>query len=194
MNGPALKTSLPGPRAKALIERDAQVVSTSYTRDYPLVMARGEGALRRRCRRQRVSRLHRRHRGHLDRPFPSRCREGDHRAGAEVPAHVGDRLLLRAAGAPRRGAVGDRADAGPSPVVLRKLRNRGERSGDQAGPLLHEAPEPHRVLRCVSRPLDGIAVADGEQADAAPRLWTVRPRASSRAVRQLLSLPDRPQP
>jgi 4-aminobutyrate aminotransferase len=45
MNGPALKTPLPGPRAKALIERDSKVVSTSYTRDYPLVMARGEGAL-----------------------------------------------------------------------------------------------------------------------------------------------------
>ena len=45
MTGPALKTALPGPRAKAIIERDAKVVSTSYTRDYPLVMARGEGAL-----------------------------------------------------------------------------------------------------------------------------------------------------
>ncbi len=44
MNGPTLKTGLPGPRAKALIERDAKVVSTSYTRDYPLVIARGEGA------------------------------------------------------------------------------------------------------------------------------------------------------
>jgi 4-aminobutyrate aminotransferase len=42
---PHLKTSLPGPNAKALIERDAKVVSTSYTRDYPLVMARGEGAV-----------------------------------------------------------------------------------------------------------------------------------------------------
>ena len=44
MNGPVLKTALPGPKAKALIERDAQVVSPSYTRDYPLVIARGEGA------------------------------------------------------------------------------------------------------------------------------------------------------
>jgi 4-aminobutyrate aminotransferase len=42
---PHLKTSLPGPNARALIERDAKVVSTSYTRDYPLVMARGEGAV-----------------------------------------------------------------------------------------------------------------------------------------------------
>ena len=41
---PDLKTALPGPRAKAVIDRDAKVVSTSYTRDYPLVMARGEGA------------------------------------------------------------------------------------------------------------------------------------------------------
>ena len=45
MTGPSLKTALPGPRAKAIIERDARVVSTSYTRDYPFVMARGEGAL-----------------------------------------------------------------------------------------------------------------------------------------------------
>ncbi len=44
MKGPLLKTSLPGPNAQAIIARDARVVSTSYTRDYPLVMARGEGA------------------------------------------------------------------------------------------------------------------------------------------------------
>src|SRR5262249_25537868 len=45
MTGPDLKTALPGPKAQAIIERDARVVSTSYTRDYPFVMARGEGAL-----------------------------------------------------------------------------------------------------------------------------------------------------
>ncbi len=42
---PILKTSLPGPRAKALIERDARVVSPSYTRGYPLVIERGYGAM-----------------------------------------------------------------------------------------------------------------------------------------------------
>jgi 4-aminobutyrate aminotransferase len=41
---PDIKTALPGPKAKSVIDRDARVVSTSYTRDYPLVMARGEGA------------------------------------------------------------------------------------------------------------------------------------------------------
>ena len=41
---PYVKTALPGPRAKAIIERDGRVVSPSYTRDYPLVIAKGSGA------------------------------------------------------------------------------------------------------------------------------------------------------
>jgi 4-aminobutyrate aminotransferase len=40
---PDLRMVLPGPKARAIIDRDAKVVSPSYTRDYPLVMARGEG-------------------------------------------------------------------------------------------------------------------------------------------------------
>jgi 4-aminobutyrate aminotransferase len=43
-NAPSIKTPLPGPRASAIIERDKAVVSPSYTRGYPLVIARGEGA------------------------------------------------------------------------------------------------------------------------------------------------------
>jgi 4-aminobutyrate aminotransferase len=42
---PRLITSLPGPKAKAIIERDRAVTSPSYTRDYPLVVARGEGCM-----------------------------------------------------------------------------------------------------------------------------------------------------
>src|ERR671913_2340587 len=45
MKVPDIKTPPPGPKAKALIDRDIQVVSSSYTRSYPLVMARGEGAV-----------------------------------------------------------------------------------------------------------------------------------------------------
>lgn len=44
MNAPNLKTTLPGPKAKAIIDRDAHYVSPSYTRSYPLVIARGQGA------------------------------------------------------------------------------------------------------------------------------------------------------
>ena len=42
---PHIVTELPGPRAAAIIERDHKVLSPSYTRDYPLVIARGEGAV-----------------------------------------------------------------------------------------------------------------------------------------------------
>src|ERR1039457_4399256 len=42
---PQILTSLPGPRAKALVARDRNVLSPSYTRDYPLVASRGEGAI-----------------------------------------------------------------------------------------------------------------------------------------------------
>jgi len=42
---PYLTGSVPGPRARAIIERDAQAVSPSYTRGYPLVVASGSGAI-----------------------------------------------------------------------------------------------------------------------------------------------------
>jgi 4-aminobutyrate aminotransferase len=41
---PDLVTALPGPNARALIERDERFTSGSYTRGYPLAVARGEGA------------------------------------------------------------------------------------------------------------------------------------------------------
>ena len=42
---PQIAGPLPGPRARAIIARDSQVVSPSYTRCYPLVAERGEGAM-----------------------------------------------------------------------------------------------------------------------------------------------------
>lgn len=45
MTVPDIRTPLPGPKARAIIERDARVVSPSYTRDYPFVMARGSGSV-----------------------------------------------------------------------------------------------------------------------------------------------------
>ena len=45
MTAPDIRTALPGPKAKAIIDRDAKFVSPSYTRDYPFVIARGEGAV-----------------------------------------------------------------------------------------------------------------------------------------------------
>jgi 4-aminobutyrate aminotransferase len=44
MNDTHTKKHLPGPKARALIERDRAVVSPSYVRDYPFVMGHGRGA------------------------------------------------------------------------------------------------------------------------------------------------------
>src|SRR3982074_3952477 len=43
-DSPAIRTDLPGPKARALLARDALVVSPSYPRDYPFVMSHGKGA------------------------------------------------------------------------------------------------------------------------------------------------------
>ncbi|QFS49169.1 acetyl ornithine aminotransferase family protein [Nostoc sphaeroides] len=42
---PRIVTSLPGPRAQAIVQRDRAVTSPSYTRDYPLVVSRGQGCM-----------------------------------------------------------------------------------------------------------------------------------------------------
>ncbi|MGA2197312.1 MAG: acetyl ornithine aminotransferase family protein [Bryobacteraceae bacterium] len=45
MDLPHLAGPLPGPRAKAVMERDARAVSPSYTRGYPLVVESASGAM-----------------------------------------------------------------------------------------------------------------------------------------------------
>ena len=40
---PAIRTELPGPKARALLARDADVVSPSYPREHPFVMSHGRG-------------------------------------------------------------------------------------------------------------------------------------------------------
>jgi 4-aminobutyrate aminotransferase len=40
---PHIKTELPGPKARAMIARDSEVISPSYCRDYPFVMSHGRG-------------------------------------------------------------------------------------------------------------------------------------------------------
>jgi 4-aminobutyrate aminotransferase len=42
---PHIITPLPGPRAESIIERDSRALSPSYTRCYPLVAEKGEGAI-----------------------------------------------------------------------------------------------------------------------------------------------------
>ena len=43
--GPKIRTQLPGPNARKVLEGDARYISPSYTRSYPLVAKRGQGAV-----------------------------------------------------------------------------------------------------------------------------------------------------
>jgi 4-aminobutyrate aminotransferase len=43
MKAPQIKTALPGPKAKAIVERDHQYTAPAYGRVYPLVVERAEG-------------------------------------------------------------------------------------------------------------------------------------------------------
>src|SRR5690349_17559154 len=45
MRVPDIKVSPPGPRAKAIVERDGRTVSSSYPRCAPFVMSKGAGAV-----------------------------------------------------------------------------------------------------------------------------------------------------
>ena len=43
MKAPHIKTALPGPKAKAIVERDHRVTAPAYGRVYPLVVKRAAG-------------------------------------------------------------------------------------------------------------------------------------------------------
>jgi 4-aminobutyrate aminotransferase len=43
--GPNIKTALPGPNAKRILDGDERLISPSYTRSYPLVAKRGRGVM-----------------------------------------------------------------------------------------------------------------------------------------------------
>ena len=187
MDAPVLKTPLPGPKAAALIARDSKAVSPSYTRDYPLVMAGGHGAVGRGRGRQPVPRLRGRHRGQLHGPLASRGGEGHRRPGAEVPPHVRHGLLLRAAGPARRSHGRDRPDHRRGPHVLRQFGHRSRRGDGQAREIPLEALRDHRLPRLVPRPHHGLALAHLQQDDAAEGVRAAGPGGVSRAVSEPVS-------
>ena len=43
--GPHIKTALPGPNARRILDGDQRYISPSYTRSYPLVAKRGRGVI-----------------------------------------------------------------------------------------------------------------------------------------------------
>ena len=89
--------------------------------------------------RQPVPRLHGGDRRDQRRALASQGRGGDPQAGGPADPHVGDRLLLHAAGPAGRAAGGD----GPGPRaqarLLHQQRGRGDRGRAEAGAAAHGA-------------------------------------------------------
>ena len=97
---PNILMDLPGPRAKAVIERDRKVISPSYTRSYPLVAERGEGAIVEDVDGNRFLDFSAGIAVVSTGPLPSQSGGGDRRAVGPADSHVGHGFLLRKHGAP----------------------------------------------------------------------------------------------
>ena len=173
---------LPGPIAAAIIARDEAVTSPSLTRLYPLVVKRGRGLRARRCRRQPLPRLQRRHRRRRGRPRPPHGQRRDPRPGRRRPPLLLERLLppglRRRRRAPRRARAVRRSRSG----LPLQLGHRGGRGRPQAGPLPHRPLQRDRLPRRVPRPLARLAVAHRQQGPPARRLRDHRPRQLPRSV------------
>ena len=188
---PNLVGAVPGPRARAIIERDERAVSSSYTRCYPLVVERGEGAMVEDVDGNRfldfnagiavvaTGHCHPR----VVEAIQRQAARLIHMSGTdfyyEGMVALAEKLARDCAG--RRGAAG----------FLRQFGRGGDGRRHQAGALGHRARQDHRLFRQLSRAHHGSAVADRAQGGAAPRIRSAGAGRGARAVPQLLSLPVR---
>ena len=189
------QNALPGPEGEGDHRSRSPVrVAVVHARLSVRDRARRRGGRRGR-RRQPLPRLRRRHRRQLDRRVAPRRRRGDHRAGAEVHPHVGDGLLLRAAGAAGGAAGVDRADRRGRPDASSATPARKRPRRRSSWRATHtKRQDDHRVPRRVPRPFARIAVADREQGDPAARVRSVDARRVSRAVSRYLPLQRQRRP
>ena len=179
---PNLKTALPGPKAQALLERDQRFMSPSYTRVYPLVVARGSGAV--------IEDVD----GNLFLDFTAGIAvTSTGHCHPHVVAAIQDqaakllhmsrhRFLLPAADRPGPAAGRDRPRHVAQARLLHQQRGRGPRSGPEAGPLAHRPVASHRLLRRLPRPHLRRHVAVRLQARPSPRLLAAGARHPSRAL------------
>ena len=69
--GPMIRTTLPGPNARRIIDADERLISPSYTRSYPLVAKSGRGIVIEDVDGNRVLRFFGGHCRRQHRPLPS---------------------------------------------------------------------------------------------------------------------------
>ena len=186
---PKIVVPPPGPKAKAIVERDEAWAARAYIKEYPLVIAGGRGPMVEDVDGNRF----------LDfmagiavcstgYNHPSRGQGGPGR-GRTVPPHLRLGLLLRVDGRALRAAGPDRTGPVAEAGVPHQFRHRGHRRGDQAGPLRHPAHRDHRLPRRVPRAEHRGGVAHLEQGAPARRLRAAAAGRAPRPLRVPLPLP-----
>jgi 4-aminobutyrate aminotransferase-like enzyme len=145
---PRLVTNLPGPNAARVVERDAAAMSPSYTRDYPLVAKRGSGAI--------VEDVD----GNAFLDFAAGiavCSTG------HCHPQVVSAIQKQAAELIHMSGTDFYYESMPilAEGFLLQFGDGGSGRRDEAGALRYQARQDDRVLRMLSRAVDGSAFADG---------------------------------
>ena len=185
-DAPRLVTDLPGPRARAVIERDERFSSPSLTRVYPLVVSRGEGAVLEDVDGNRfldfnagiavnaTGHAHPARQRPRSTPRSTTClhycsSDFYHPAYAELCERL-------AATAP--------AGMGPTRVFLANSGTEAVEGCAQARPPPHRPPERDRLLRSVSRAVARQPVAHRLEGQVPQRFRHRHPRQLPRTVRR----------
>ena len=177
-----LKTEVPGPRSRAILERKARVVAAPLFATFPIVAAEAEGALLTDVDGNTfidftggVGCLN------VGHSHPKVVAAAAGAARALRPHRLHDRPL-RAVRRARRAPLRARADLRPGEGGVLQRRHRGGRERGQVRARLHEAPGGDRVRGRLPRADADVALADLEDASVQGGLRAVRARGVPRAV------------
>ena len=186
-----LRTGIPGPKSKEILERKGRVVADPLSVFLPVVIDRGERRHADRRRRQHLPRLHRRRRLPERRPLaPAGRGRGAGAAGALLAHRLHDRPVrgLRHAGrAPLRARAGAQAREGG---VLQRWHG-GRRERGQVRARVHRPAGGDRLRGRLPRPHAALADADLEDAPVQGGARAVRARGLPRALPERLPRTDR---
>ena len=196
MNAPDIKTPLPGPKAKAIIDRDAAVrVAVLHARLSARHRARRRRGRRGR-RRQRLPRLRGRHRRQLHRRtrIPTSSRRSPSRRRSSCTCRAPTSTTSRRCGSPRSSPRSRRSTGG----VRSFFGNSGTEAIEAALKLARYAHEAARTssrssARSTAARMGSLSLT-ASKVDPAARLRAADARRVSRAVSRLLSLSGRHAP
>ena len=166
-------THLPGPKARALIARDAEVVSPSYPREYPFVMSHGRGAASLGRGWQPLPGFRGRHRGLRDRP---RASESRGRFGRPPQGRCISRVISGTKGMSRSASVIARSPMGePAMSFFCQSGTEAVEGALKLARYVTGRPRFHRLSRRLPRPHHGLAGLHSRASTRSSRLFTTMP-------------------